>query len=141
LLVEFEFGRFESNETQMLGSSFTLRVQAWGMSEQTPTIGGKMPREKDQVLRKSVDVLVAKAHVAAGLANEQRMIADKEHDMANEHSEAARHLELLSVDLAKGAKDVKEKMDALPTVTLGCRASMWRMGQAISAGDRAAVAT
>lgn len=73
-----------------------------------------MTKEKDEVLRKSVDVLGAKAHVAAGLAQEQRKIADKEHDNANDHSEAARHLEVLSVDLAQGAKDVKQKMDALP---------------------------
>jgi hypothetical protein len=73
-----------------------------------------MPSEKDRMLRKSVDVLVEKAHVTSGLAKDQRTIADHEHDTANAHHQAAHDLEVLSRELADGAKDLKKKIDGLP---------------------------
>jgi hypothetical protein len=73
-----------------------------------------MPTEKDKMLRKSVDVLVAKAAVASELAKDQRHIADHEHETADEQHKTAHHLEALSKELAEGAVSLKKKMDALP---------------------------
>jgi hypothetical protein len=76
-----------------------------------------MSTEKDKMLTRSVDVLVDKARVTAGLAKAQRKIADQENDTAMEQHLTAQHLEALSEELAQGAKDLKERTDALSKKT------------------------